>query len=135
LVRPIGDHAPVFEVDGPRPPCGDIPFMRDDDDADAVLGSQARKNLHDLLARFRVEVSRRLVRQQQPRIVHQRARNGDALLLPTRELIGVMLLSIAQPDGRDGAARTFAAFRRLECAGARVEKRQLDVLDRRRPRQ
>src|SRR5215831_9721544 len=44
-------------------------------------GVDAQKELHDLPRRGRVEVARRLVRDDEPRRVHERTRDGDPLLL------------------------------------------------------
>ena len=45
----------------------------------------AVQKLHDADRRLRIEVSGRLVGDQQTRVVHERARNRDALLLATGE--------------------------------------------------
>ena len=49
----------------------------------------AVEQLHDPDRRLGVEVAGRLVGQQQRRVVDERARHGDALLLATAELVGV----------------------------------------------
>ena len=51
-----------------------------------LLDVQAAKELQDLLARARVEVPRRLVRQQHRGVVDQRAGDGHALLLAAGKL-------------------------------------------------
>ena len=51
---------------------------------------QPHKKLHDLDACFGVEVARRLVRENDRRVVHERPRDGDPLLLPSGELVRMM---------------------------------------------
>ena len=60
-------------------------IVRDHADRRAV-GVQLRQQRHHLLAVLRVEVTRRLVREQDRRAADERARNRDALLLTAREL-------------------------------------------------
>src|SRR5439155_1434644 len=49
---------------------------------------EAPQQVEDRLPRLRVEVARRLVGQEEPRLGHEGARDGDALLLAARELGG-----------------------------------------------
>ena len=53
---------------------------------------------HDLEARRRIERAGRLVGEDQLRVVDQRARDGDALLLAAGELRGVMVRARAEAD-------------------------------------
>jgi hypothetical protein len=50
-----------------------------------VLGNELLKELHHLHRRILVERRGRLVGEQQPRPVDQRAGDGDALALPARQ--------------------------------------------------
>src|SRR6202158_5825277 len=50
-----------------------------------------RDQVHDFLAGFTVEISRRLVRQQDHGPIDERARNGCALLFASRKLRGAVL--------------------------------------------
>src|SRR5262245_54249315 len=52
--------------------------------------------LHDLLRRLAVERARGLVGQDHPGFGHQRAGDGDALLLSTRQLAGHEVLAVGQ---------------------------------------
>ena len=61
---------------------------------------QPLKDVHHLDAGSRVEVPGRLVRQQNRRVVDERPRDRDALLLAARELVGVMVGPLLEPDGR-----------------------------------
>ena len=67
-------------------------------DRDAPLDVQPLKKPHDLDAGAGVEIAGRLVGQEDRWIRDQRARDGDALLLPARQLIGVVVGAVAQAD-------------------------------------
>src|SRR3954447_5845702 len=56
------------------------------------------EQLHDADARRRVEVSRRLVGDENHRPVHERSRDGHPLLLPARQLLGQPATLAVQPD-------------------------------------
>jgi hypothetical protein len=58
----------------------DIVLVRHQDDGVALL-VQTLEQAHDFVARGRVQVSGRLVSQQNRRVVHQRASHRDALPL------------------------------------------------------
>ena len=62
-------------------------FVRDEHHGDAALPVQTLEDAHHFDAGSRVEVPGRLVRQQNRRVVDQRARDRDALLLAARQLI------------------------------------------------
>ena len=87
---------------------------------------QALEEAHDVLGRRRVEVARRLVGQQDRGAVDERARDGHALPLPARELVGPVRHAVAQPDRAERLGRPRAA---LGPRDARVDERQLDVLE------
>ena len=61
---------------------------------------QILKNLHDLDGGAAVEIAGGFIRQQNRRTIHQRARYGDPLLLPSRHLRRKMLRSIGKTDHR-----------------------------------
>jgi len=86
-------------------------FVSDQEHCDAALHVQALKNAHHFDARPRVEVSGRLVGEQDRRSGNQRPRNRDALLLAAGQLIGVMVgaLALLTPLATNTAtvARTF----------------------------
>ena len=71
--------------------------MGDHDDRNASL-VQLLEDSHDLNAGSAVEVAGRLIREQDLGIIDQRPRNGDALLLPTRKLTGMMTLAPLQTN-------------------------------------
>ncbi len=60
--------------------------MRHDDHRAALGGDLAQHVEHDR-GRLRVEVARRLVREHDRRVVHEGAREGDALLLAAGQLV------------------------------------------------
>ena len=128
------DDAAVAEADDACPVLGDVVLVRDQQDGDALLGIQALKDAHHFDARSRVEVAGRLVGENQRRLIDQRARNRDALLLPARQLIRMMVRALAEAhrfQRGHGARVPLGRFHRL----VRVEQRQLDVIERRGARQ
>src|SRR5438094_6990969 len=117
----------VAECDDARRVLGDVGLVRHERDADAALDVQLLKDAHHLDAGARVEVAGRLVGEQQRRVVHQRAGDGDALLLPTRELIRMVIDAIAEADGLERLRRALPPLGRGRLGA--VKERQLDVLE------
>ena len=138
---PVGDllvdlDLAVAELDDPRAVLGDVHFVRDQHDGDAALHVQLLEDVHDLDAGARVEVAGRLVRQQDRRLVDQRARDRDALLLAARQLVRVVVHALAEADDLEHFLRALVPLGGLHLVRAAVvEQRQLDVVERRRPRQ
>ena len=95
---------------------------------------QFLKNSHDLDARAAVEIAGRLVGQHNFRIVDQRARDRDALLLATGKLARMMIFAALQTDRRQNGVSLFAQLRIRQAMFA-VKQRQLDVFARRSARQ
>ena len=62
-----------------------------------------RQELEDLPADQRVEVARRLVGDDDPRVMDERAGDRRPLLLAARQLVGVLLRLLRQPDEREHA--------------------------------
>lgn len=62
--------------------------MRNDDDAAALFLGDLPQEPHSLVSGLRVEIRRRLVGKNEPRLVDQRTSNGYSLLFPTREFLG-----------------------------------------------
>ena len=87
------DHAPAHAVDHRG-----VVRRHDDGRARAV---DAVQQLHDPDRRLGVEVARRLVGQQQRRMVDEGARDADALLLAAGELVG----EVVQLRGQAGQAQ------------------------------
>ena len=59
---------------------------------------QALEQRHHLLRRMSVEIACRLIRDDDLRVRHDRACDGNALLLSTRELPRVVIVTVRQPD-------------------------------------
>ena len=72
--------------------------VRDDDDAAIRLGGDVLQNLHHLLAVLAIERRRRLVANDQLRVMHQRPRDGHALLLSAGKHVRPMMHPLAEPD-------------------------------------
>src|SRR6185503_18661060 len=77
--------------------CGDIVFVRNDDDR-VAFGVETFEEIHDLHAGVRVERAGGLVCQQDRRMVHKCASDCDALALPARELVWFVRDAICQVD-------------------------------------
>src|SRR5882672_7149222 len=82
LNRFVGSDFAVADVDDAVSVLGNVIFVGDQNDG-VSLTVQIGEQGHDFLAGARVEVSSRLVGQDDRRRVHQSARNGNALALPT----------------------------------------------------
>ena len=92
----------------------------------------ASNSCHDLFRGLGVERAGRLVRQQQLRIVDERARDGDALLLAARQLLRAVIEPVAEAHLLEPRPR-----HRLRRARPRlgVEQGQHHLAQRRRARQ
>ena len=115
---------------------GDVHLVGDQQHRDAAAAIQLLKQVHHLDAGPGVEVAGRLVGQQDRRLVDQRPRDGDALLLAARQLVGIVIHALAEPDDLQDFLGPLVALGGLHLVlAAVVEQRQLDVVERRRPRQ
>ena len=92
--------------------------MRDEHDRRARLAVERLEQLDDARAGLAVEVARRLVGEEEARRVAERARDGDALLLAARELVGKWCAPVAEPDAGEQLAGARAARRRRRAARA-----------------
>jgi hypothetical protein len=86
--------------------------------------------IHDFDRRPTVEISCGLIGQQDRRPVDQCARNGNALLLPARQLRGKMLRAIGKTHH---GQRFRGPLSPLGLIDLRVQPGQFGVLERRRP--
>ena len=122
------DDGAVEHRDGPvRVLLGERRIVRDHDDGLAVALVELLQQRHDLARRAAVEIAGRLVGEQQVRLVRQRARDRDALLLAARELPRPMVLAAAEAhrlEQRRGARLALGARHAGE------HHRQRDVLRR-----
>ena len=76
----------------------DAGVVRDDDDRPPRSNGIGRKQLHDGLAARVIERRRRLVADDESRLMNERARNRDALLLPTGQRQGQRIEAIPQAE-------------------------------------
>src|SRR3989441_2105111 len=97
------------------------------DDRLAVLERQRLEEVRDHARVGGVEVAGRLVRENQRRIVGERERDGDALLLAAAQLLGQLLPFRFEADETKQRLRTRLTRRFRD---ARHHHRQLEVLDR-----
>ena len=74
--------------------------MRRPQHADALLGDELPDMAEDIGARLDVEPDGRLVEQQQPRPMQQRARDLEPAHLPAREVAHLAAGAIGEPDPR-----------------------------------
>ena len=107
----LRDHRPVHHDDavGDGHRLGLV--VRDVDDGEAQTLLQVADLLAHLAAQPRVEVRQRLVEQQHLRLEHERARDGDALLLAAGELGRQPRVEAGEPDGRQRGARLLVRLR------------------------
>ena len=85
--------------------------------ATPVWLDQLQQLVEDVRGRLGIEVAGRLVGQQQPRRVGERARDRRALLLAARQLRRTVIEPLAEPHhARAAAVARFAAARLLEPA-------------------
>ena len=124
----------------PRPPCRrgsamhaarerrDVVLVRDQHHV-MPCAVELLQQRHDLEAGARVERAGRLVGEDQQRVVDQRARDRHALLLAAGELRRRGARRARR--GRPAPASRSARARRSRAGDARIEQRQLDVLERR----
>ena len=102
--------------------------MRDHDEGDALL-IELLKNPHDFNARLAVEIAGRFVRQQKRRPVHERARNGDALLLAAGKLVRMMAGALTEADQFERLYGARVLLVRLDALPV-VKHRHLDIFER-----
>src|ERR1039457_1623844 len=107
------------------------PFVGDENDRQAAFAIERPDRPKNLLGRLRVEVARRLVGEQDRRVVDQGAGHRHALLLAAGELVGMVARALGEAEQGQRFAHLAGAAGPL----TRVEERQRDVLGRTRARQ
>ena len=110
----------------------DLGVVRHEDDR-APRGVELLEKHQHLETRPRIEIARRLVREDHRRVVDQRPGDGHALHLSARHLVALVQQAVAQPHGLQCRDGTLAPLGRLVLRV--VHQRQLDVLDGRGLRQ
>ncbi len=107
---------------------GEIAVMRDEQQAEAFVLAQRLEQRDDFLFRLLVEVARRLVGEQKPRPVDQRAGDSDAPLLAAGHLARKAQDAARESDARQQIMRArIGRFRRDLSA---EHRRQRDIIDR-----
>src|SRR5262245_34588124 len=96
--RLVASDLAVAEDDDPLGVFRDAVLVSDEQQRDAALAVEPLEDLHDLDRSAAVERARRLVGKDDRRMIDKRPRDRDALLLPARKLIRVIVLAPAQPD-------------------------------------
>ena len=92
------DAAAVHDRDRVRHRHRLLLVVRDVDERDPDLVLDPLQLELELLAELQVERAERLVEQENPRLVHERARERDALLLPAGELLRLALCEPREAD-------------------------------------
>src|SRR5438128_5802606 len=115
----------MVEMDDPPPErVHDLGVVGRHDERRAEL-LHAREELDDLPARDGVEVASRLVGDENPRAIDERAGDGDALLLAARELAREMPAASREPHERERPVGLLADHTTLVPGD---EERERDVL-------
>src|SRR5205823_2835305 len=94
------------------------------DERDSSFAIQPLKDFHHLYRSSRVEISGRLVSQNQRGIIHQRAGHCYALLLSPGQLVGMVLFATFESDRSQRFASSLLSFRVFN---AQVEHWQLNI--------
>ena len=118
------DDAAVEQVDRAIGVRGVARIVRDHADRRAAA-VQLAKQLHHRFAVRRIEVTRRLVGEEDERIAGDGAGDGDALLLTAGELRRIVLHAVAHAHALERIGDALLALGRRHAA---VRERQLDVL-------
>src|SRR5688572_1718627 len=102
----------VVHVDGAIAASGNARNVRDDDVREPLLTVELLHEVHDVVGGGGVEVAGGLVGPDDGRVVHERARDGDALALPARELGRAVCCPLEQADALERIVRALAGFLR-----------------------
>jgi hypothetical protein len=90
------DHAAVLQTDQPPGTGCNIVLVSDKDNGNALLAIELLKNRHDFTAGLSIEIASGLVGKYKLWIVDQRTADGNALLLPAGQLIGLIRCEFPQ---------------------------------------
>ena len=122
----------------PRCRVGDFIGVRDDNERHTVRFLNTGEHLHNVCGIHAVEISGRLISQQDGRVIGQRSRNRDALALTGRKLVRVPVHALFEahfaqqsfgPLHAAVAAMTYAKQRRLHifnCAQGGQQVKRLE---------
>ena len=92
------DQPPVIERDRPAADAADQLAIVGRDQHGRAPRVDFAQQIHDVEREIGIEVARRLVGKNQHRVVHQRARDRDALLLAARQLLRKRVHPVLQAD-------------------------------------
>ena len=90
----VVNDSSVAEVNVAVGVSSNVRLVGDDNRGDALAAVEPLENSHYLNAAARIKSSRRFIRENDLRIVHQLACDCDPLLLPTGQLIRAVIGSI-----------------------------------------
>jgi hypothetical protein len=127
--RLVRHNLAVAEADDALGMLGNIGLVRHQHNR-APFAVEPLEDCHNLLAGAGVEVARRLVRQNQHGVGDDGAGNRDALLLPARQFVRLVVDALRQPDHLQ---RAFGAFGTIPRAC--IQERQLHIAQRSDSRQ
>ena len=119
-------HLAGVHGDDPIPLLGFVHVSGGDDDAHArAAGANVVDQRPELAARQRIDARRRLIENEQIRLVHQCAAEADLLFHAARQLAGRAIRERAEAGG----VEQFLDLRRARCSGKTEEPRhEVDVL-------
>jgi hypothetical protein len=89
----------IAHVHNPIPKIEDAVVMRDNDHRSIRADGHFAKHFHYVAARLPIESGRRLIAEQQTRLVHQGPAYGDALLFAAGQRGGQSLEAVPQTEG------------------------------------
>ena len=118
------EHAILNAHDAVGVLLGELRVVRDHDHQ--AVARELAQDLHHLDGGLRVERSGRLVGQDDLGVVDDGARDGHALHLTARELVGALVHLLAQPHAAQGI---LCAGPPLGARGAREQQRHLNIGD------
>ena len=122
----ILDHAAVAEAHEAACVAPHIGIVRHEHDGDAFAVELLEEG-QDLLRRAAVESAGRLVGEQEARVVHERPRDGDALLLSAGQLHGSVMRPIGEADPSERLQGALAAGLAV---AAGIDHRQFHIAQR-----
>ena len=105
----------------------DVRLVRDKDNRDAFDRVQLLEDPHDFFTRHGIQVAGGFIRQDEARLIDQRAGDSHALLLSTRHFVRLVVQPVTQPDALQCGNTAITA-----AGDARVDEGQLHVGQRRR---
>src|SRR5262249_13316037 len=107
--RAFHERAALDSID-PIGHADDLTTVRHHHDGPAGLARERVEQIEHTRRRLGVEIAGRLIGENQRRVMDQRSRDGDALLLASREPLGIALAPAAQTDAIEQLAGARGAF-------------------------